>query len=381
MFLCKEACNVQEINYMKPYIYISIIILCFFGVMIFAINANFSEKNQATKVVEKVVEKKAVSWVQENALFELNMKNGNKEYEAYLVSESQKKYNLQQENMYGKRYDQLVEGDYSFYVTDDKSEYAYKQADKMQNMTFNTSKKNKSTFYVNKHTIAAIYQQRNEDAIDAYMYSIKKGKIVLLSDEVLQLYDRKIKNIQQNYLQTISKTDKETYEVKTWMLDSEKMRLNELDSTMVKDKEVVSNWLETEEYYYPYKNVQDISNMIIKAEQGMLIGSQYPIGTNIDVIKESNPNYLKEEKQKDTVSVIYPEVTYYYNEKEEQVTGISIPGIRLKTNLQQLETSFGEPNSYIKNKKMTAVYEAGKYELHFVITDSQEIGSIQLIKK
>ncbi|PKG23022.1 hypothetical protein [Niallia nealsonii] len=366
---------------MKPYIYTSIIIFCLIGVTVFAVNVNVSQKHPATKVAEDMVDKKAISWMQENALYELNMKNGNKEYEAYLVSENQKKYSLQQENIYGKKDDQLVEGDYSFYVLDDKSEYAYKQTVAMQHMTFNTSKKNKSTFYVNKHTVAVIYQQRNEDVIDAYMYSIKKGKVVLLSDEALQLYDRKIKNVQQNYLQTISKKDKETYEVKTWILDAEKMRLNELDATIVKDKKVVSDWLDTEEYYYPYKNVQDISNMVSKAEQGMLIGSQYPIGTNIDVIKKSNPNYLKEEKQKDTVTVEYPEVTYYYNEKEKQVTAISIPGIRLKTTLQELEAKFGEPKSYIKNKEITAVYEAGKYELHFVITDSQEIESIQLIKR
>ncbi|GKU84425.1 YjgB family protein [Niallia sp. NCCP-28] len=366
---------------MKLYIYIGIIILCLIGVTIFAVNFNIGQKDSATKVAEETADKKAISWVQENALYELNMRNGNKEYEAYIVSENQKKYNLQQENKYGKKDDQLVEGDYSFYVVDDKSEHAFKQTESMRHMTFNTSQKNKSTFYVNKHTVAAIYQQRSEDVIDTHMYAIRNGKLVLLSDETLNLYVRKIKNIQQNYLQTISKADKGTYEIKTWMLDSETMQLKELDSTEIKDKDVVSDWLQVEEYYYPYKNVQDISNIISKAEQGMLIGSQYPIGTNMDVIKKSNPNYIKEEKQKDTVTVTYPEVTYYYNEKEKQVKAISIPGIRLKTTLQDLEVKFGQPKSYRKNKEITAVYEAGKYELHFVITDSQEIESIQLMKR
>ena len=365
---------------MKFYIYSGIIILCLLGVMVYAINANFLEKSRVDKPAEKMAEKKAVSWLQENALFELNMKNGNTEYEAYLVSENQKKYKLQKENMYGKKEDQLVEGDYSLFVTDDKSKYAYKQAGNTQHMTFNTSKKNKGTFYVNKHTIAVIYQQRTKDIIDAYMYSVIKGEMVLLSDEPLSLYTQKIKNIQQNYLQTVSKTKNETYEAKTWMLDAQNMRLKTLDSTIISDKEAVSDWLEIEEYYYPYKNVQDISNMISKAEQGMLIGSQYPIGTDIDVIKKSNSNYLKEEKQKDKASVIYPDVIYDYKEKEQQVTGIAIPGIRLKTTLEQLEAKFGEPNSY-KNEGKTAIYEAGKYELHFIMTDSQEIESIQLIKK
>ncbi|MGP7818310.1 hypothetical protein [Niallia sp. 01092] len=372
---------------MKPYQYIFLVLICLAVIIVTVIRIN--EKNQNLETIsdsKQTEEKKELSQVKEKALYEWNIREGNEEYEAYLVGEEEKQYTLKENNTFGKVDDPIIEGDFSFYLANEKNgPFAFKQAAGMKEpFVFNLMNKNKSTYYVNKHTIAAIFQQAAKDETKAYLYTIKNGELSFLTNEAVPIYDNKIKNIQQNYLQTINKIDEKTFEFTTWTLDPKQLKLEPLDVTSVQEKGIVENWLMDEMYYYPFKNLAITSSVIRKASEGMLIGSQYPIGTNSNEIKTSNEHFIKEEVKKDVITLVFPEVTYYYNKKNEQVSAISIPGIRLKGTLENVKEMLGEPDAYFVNKKKNeavAIYHAGNYELKILVNNAQIIQTLELSKR
>lgn len=65
--------------------------------------------------------------------------------------------------------------------------------------------KNIATFLVNQQNIAAVYQGEEANEVMAYFYTIHDGKLVTLTDYGMRIFSKNIKNIQQNYIQTLRK--------------------------------------------------------------------------------------------------------------------------------------------------------------------------------
>ncbi|MFT8319689.1 MAG: DUF4309 domain-containing protein [Bacillus sp. (in: firmicutes)] len=370
---------------MKPYIYICLVVLGLTVMIINTINKNEKQKDlEINKVSKQTEEKRDVNWVRENALYEWDLKEGNKEYAAYLVADQEKKYTLKEANTLGNEEDPILEGKFSFYLANEKDNvFAYKQTVEMEDyFVFNLMNKNNDTFYVNKHTIAAILQQTAPDETRLYMYTIKNGKLMYIKESGLSIYKNRIKNIEQNYLQTVTERDKKVFEITTWILNAKEMNLEMLDNTIVQDNRAIENWVE-KEAYYPFKNLSIGSSVMSKAKEGMLIGSQYPIGTTSNEIKKSNENYIQKEVDKDTIALIFPEVTYHYDKNNELVTAIEIPGTRLKETMDNVREALGEPDLIVnkKDKGAIATYHAGKYELKMDINHAELIETVELRKK
>ncbi|WP_445489896.1 hypothetical protein [Niallia sp. 03133] len=371
---------------MKKYLYILLSLICLAAIIATTVNINEKKKKiENLSESKQTGEKRELNWVKENALYEWNIKEGNKEYEIYLVGEETKRYALKENNAIGKVDDPILEGEFSFYTSNEKDEqYSYKQViDRNSSFVFNLLNKNKSTLYVSRHTIGSLYQQAEKGEMTALLFTIKNGGLTFLTDNSLPIYDNEIKNIQQNYLQTVSKREEKAFEFTTWELDAKKLQLKKLDTTSVQEVGIVRRWLADEHYYFPFKNLSVTQSIITRASEGMLIGSQYPIGTNGNEIKHSNRNYLNEVKEKDAIKLSFPEVTYQYSRQNEQVTVISIPGLRVKEKLEKVEQMIGNPDEFLVDEKKNgtvAIYHAGNYQLRFLIDNNQIIESLELRK-
>jgi len=370
---------------MKPYIYISMLLLC--AVLIFIGTIQYSiNKNKESEAAAKASENKKINWVIENAISSITIKEDNEVYEAYLIGDETKKYTLEEDSFLGDKDDTIVEGAFSLYLTseseDDKKEY--RQVIKLRNpLVFNIKNKNISTYTINKHSIIAIYQTESEDNTVASLYAVNDGELTSLTTAEIPVLKRKIKSIQQNYLQTAEKK-KNSYEVTSWTLDSDRLQLKEADKTSIDNEKDIERWLEEEEYYLPFKNLTISKDILTIAEQGMLMGSQYPIGTSISEITKSNDEFMETEQGDGLMMVEYPEVTYYYDEKTKQVNSIAIPGMRLKVNMSAVNKALGKPETfaaYKENDGYIATYSANHYEMKFILDSSQQVELIQLVKK
>jgi len=340
-------------------------------------------KKQSTNVNKSTNSKQDLEWVKNNSYFTINMKINGNDYEIFLVGEGERKSELIEENEIGMKDDTIIKGNFSFYLWKEANgKYAYKQEVELPNpMTFNLSKKSTSTYMVNQQNIAAIFQDLGEKDVLTYFYTIEKGKVVNLTDNGLHLLSRNIKSIQQNYLQTISKQENPKVNFDTWMLQKENMKLTTMDTTTVQSEETIENWLNKEDYYYPFKDITITTSMLTLAKQGMLIGSQYPIGTNVKEITKINADYINEETRNKENQLKYSDVTYLYDKKTGLVTSIWIPGVRFKERIQSLEKILGKPESFIsKENGYLVIYKASKYQLQFQLDDSLVITSVQLKK-
>lgn len=364
--------------------------LLWVGVMIIAgilvasmVNSYLAEKQKNEMDKKHVVIKKDLQWVEENAYFEIDMKVKEKVYQVFIVGEGERKYQQVEDNELGKKDDTIVSGDFSFYVwTKEYGNDVVKQELELPNpLIFNLSQKNIETFLVNQQNIAAVFQGEEANEVMAYFYTIHKEKLVALTDYGMKIYSKSIKNIQQNYIQTLRKKDNEIMEFDTWMFEPTNEKLLKVDGTSIGNKEIIKNWLEQEEFYFPYKNLSVTTSLLNLAEQGMLIGAQYPIGTNINEIKKINSSYTDTEYNQKYNQLDLPEVTYYYDKDTELVTSISISGIRLKESVQAIQDTLGKPEEYVtKDDGYVATYLAGNYKLLIQLDLSQKIKSIRLVK-
>lgn len=363
-------------------LWVGVIIIA--GILVASMVNSYLTDKQKNEIEKKhVVIKKDLQWVEENAYFEINMKVKEREYQVFIVGEGERKYQQLEDNELGKKDDTIVTGDFAFYLwTEAYGNEVVKQELELPNpMTFNLSPKNTGTFLVNQQNIAAVFQGNEANEVMAYFYTIHGEKLVTIKDYGMRIYSKNIKNIQQNYIQTLSKKDEEIMEFDTWMLEQETGKLLKVDATSVDNMEVIQNWLDKEEFYYPYKNLSVTSSLMNLAEQGMLIGAQFPIGTNIKEIKKLNSNYTIEDYNQKYSQLDFPEVTYYYDKSTELVTSISIPGIRLKESVQSIQDILGKPEDYVtKEDGYVATYTAGNYKLIIQLDLSQRIKSIRLMK-
>lgn len=370
---------------MKYKKYISMLVLCLIIMIVGAVQINsYQLKNK--NINNNKEEYKTIDSLQENALYNLDLIEDNDDVEVYLLAETEDKYYLEEESYLGKKGDPIIEGNFTFYLaTATNEQRAFKQQVKLPDrMVFNLTKKNISTYTLKERPISAIIQKYSKDKTVAYLFTVKDNQLVSLTESGLDVYERKIKNIQQNYLQTMNKIAENEFEVSTWKLDNNQKKLVDLDRTTVSNQEIVNTWLDEEDYYYPFKNLDVSSSILSTAKQGMLIGSQYPIGTNIKEIEKVNKKYVSTEQKNGISQIIYPEVTYYYDNKTEQVTSISIPGIRFKENLQTIQKELGEPKELVADKEnngFIATYTAGNYSLIIKLNSTQDMEEMLLQKK
>ncbi len=371
---------------MKSYIYISMLILCAVLIVVGTIQYSIN-KNKESEAAAKASENKKINWIIENAISSITIKEDNEVYEAYLIGDETEKYTLEEDSFLGDKDDTIVEGAFSLYLTSESEDdiKEYRQVIKLRNpLVFNTKNKNISTYTINKHSIIAIYQTESEDNTVASLYAVNDGELTSLTTAEIPVLKRKIKSIQQNYLQTVEKKKENSYEVTSWTLDSGRLQLKEADKTSIDNEKDIERWLEEEEYYLPFKNLTISKDILTIAEQGMLMGSQYPIGTSISEITKSNDEFTETEQGDGIMMVVYPEVTYYYDEKTKQVNSIAIPGMRLKVNMSAVNKALGKPETFAADKGndgYIATYSANHYEMKFILDSSQQVEMIQLVKK
>ncbi|PAD82806.1 DUF4309 domain-containing protein [Niallia circulans] len=347
------------------------------------VNSYLTEKHKNELDQKHMVIKKDLQWTKDNAYFEIDINVKEKKYELYIIGEGERKYQQVEDTDLGEKDDTIVTGDFAFYLwTKEYGKKAVKQDLELPNpMTFNLSQKNIGTFLVNQQNIAAVYQGKEANEVMAYFYTIHDGKLVTLTDYGMRIYSKNIKNIQQNYIQTLREKDTDQMEFDTWMLEQKSGKLVKVDGTSIKNKEIINKWLDDTEFYYPYKNLSVTSSLKNLAEQGMLIGAQYPIGTNIKEIKKINSNYTIKDYNQKYSQLDFPEITYYYDKKTDLVTSISIPGIRLKESVQSIQDTIGKPDDFVtKEAGSIATYTAGNYKLIIQLDLSQRIKSISLVK-
>jgi hypothetical protein len=340
-------------------------------------------------------EKKDTSWLKEKSLYSFEAADGGLAYEIYIYAENETTLKLEQSGVLGDKQDTVHEGNYSVYMAKKGAKSAFKQ-DILSSLplVFNEKVKGAYPLKLGDKTLLAIVQPEGESRFSAELYSIHDGelKIVQSGEEIQSILGPEIKAIKQEYIQTVQSIgDNEGWVFSTWAFDKQKLEINQVSETVYDDsamKDGLSEgekwfeiWSAAEENYHPFYNIQLEKGIVDKAAQGILTGSQYPIGTNINDVKKASPPSIEAGKKGKYAYLKYPEVTYFYDEATQEVAVVSIPGIRLQSTLADIKKMFGEPfRESRRGTEVLAIYAAGKYNIDVYADQSGKIKSVQLRK-
>lgn len=348
---------------------------------------NSQTKNEKQAVITEGKEIKDTVWLKEKSLYQIEAREGSFDYSVFLFAEDE------QNSSVGK--EQFYKGHYSVYLAEKDATIAYKQnvLEGMGEFTFRSSSEQVYPLNIGNETFIAILQSEDGKNSYPYLLAIKDGEIKRIQTEETfpTLFGTEIKAINQKYLQTVHFKGNNEWKYITWEYDKEAMKLIKLDeSDLQQDSETeiqgeswYNLWSEKREYYFPFSNLELSSDVIEKAKQGIPLGSPYPIGTNITNIKKSDPNFMKEGLHDGEPYVMYPEITYYYNQTTGIVTAVSIPGERMKTSLDEIKKLFGKPEQeqYLAgNSEKRAVYMADKYTIDFFANEDGTVKRMDLRK-
>ena len=331
-------------------------------------------------------EKKDTLLLKEKSHYQFEAKDGEFVYTVFLFAEDE------MSKPAGK--EQLYKGHYSVYLAEEDSTIAYKQ-DVLQHMgafTFQFSAEQVYSLNLGNKTLIAILQSIEEGQSTPLLLTVNDGEVkIIQSEDVLPtIFGTEIKAINQKYLQT-AHFNNEGWKFATWDFDKEEMKLVKLDESIgnmrnSKDDNGdywYSLWSEKKENYFPFLNLELNSEVIEKAKQGIPLGTPYPIGTNISNIKTADPHYMEEGFFKGTPFVMYPEITYFYNQTSGIVTAVSIPGERVKTTRDEIIRLFGNPvrEEAVESKvEKKLVYLADKYVIEVFVDIEGKVTSLNLRK-
>ncbi|KON89808.1 hypothetical protein AF332_25340 [Sporosarcina globispora] len=322
-------------------------------------------------------ERKDTVWLEEKSLYQMDATDGKMKYTVYLLAEDERRTILEEDSAKGKKGDSYLTGHYSVYLAEKGSKEAFKQDGLNDNaeMSFNPSKEQVYTQKMRNKTIISIFQSKGEGLVKGQLLAIKDGEVLKISTEkeVITSSKAKIKNINQKYLQT-AQNKNDRWVISTWQFNEETLSMSlhdqiELQEDNHSDIDWMDLWLKEETLYYPFKNLALSVDAIEKAKQGILLGSPYPIGTNISEIKKSDPNYIMEGFGNGSPFVMYPEITYYFERETGNVTAISIPGQRVRTSIDEVIAMLGTP-AEVREEMLSgasiSTYMADKYTIEII---------------
>lgn len=337
------------------------------------------EEKTEPAVIAEGKEKMDTVTLKEESLFKFEVKDGSYDYNVFVYAKNAEKKDV------------FYSGHYAFYLAEKDSTVAYKQnvLNDEEILTFKTG--NDEQIYplkIGKKTIFAVAEQIDQVHSQYLFAGIDNGELKLISNgEIESLNDITIRNINQKYLQTIKRdSSSDTIYFTTWGLNEETLKLVEQDQETITDKEKVDFWLdslnEKNAFYYPFKDLELNTDLLAKAKQGIPVGSPYPLGTNIQEIKKSEPYYMREGVKEEGPYVMYPEITYYYNAEDSKVTAAEIPGERLRTTLTEAEKIFKQFGETLKNETGTSIYlNTEKYQIEAVADHDDKVKLLRLKRR
>lgn len=359
---------------MKKYLYILMLTTLMSGCMNES-KVNKQEMEPSSTVAHEAdeVEKQQVAVLKENAIYETTMVDGDKSYEVYISS------------------NQDDSNQYSFFVAEENGKLAYSQ--ELAYEKFN--KNNIYSLNTNKQTLIILSLEKSEEVSSLRVISMDQGilrEVPIEGGELLNLTDRKLKSLSQNILQSAYPVNQNESIFRSWELQKDPLVLSLYDEATVTedsgayqsllDQSWMDIWSETEEVFYPYENIELTKEVIERAKMGIPMGGPYPIGTNIEDIKKSNPYYIQEGILHGQQYLMYPETIYYYNREDGAVSTVAIPGERLQSSLADLKKLLGDPvNQEEEDGLIYSEFLADKYVLKTYTNESGEIKQISLSKQ
>ncbi|KOP71104.1 hypothetical protein ACFFHH_04120 [Cytobacillus solani] len=347
-------------------------------------NQQSSDKKLA--VLTEGKEKKETIWLKEKALYQFEAVADEFEYTVFIFADDEKSRLNEAPSDSANKGEQLYTGHYSMYLAEKDSTVAYKQGvlEQKGELTFSSSAVQAYPLILGENTIIAVIDSESHPKF----YFINDGEIkeVQQNESILPIVGTKVKAINQKFIQTAHLVDGEDWIYTTWGFDKESMILFKHDETLVEGQEGekwYKLWSEKSEYFFPFLNIELTSEVLEKAKQGIPLGSPYPIGTSISNIKKSDPHYFDEGIDVDGIPyVLYPEITYYFEEATGIVNAVSIPGERLKTTLTNVKKMFGTPDQEMKkNEGELAVYLAENYSIEILTDKDGKVERMYLRKK
>src|SRR5690606_36506239 len=139
-------------------------------------------------------------------------------------------------------------------------------------------------------------QHHKDNLCIPYFMAVDNGEIKMVQKEkaLNSIYGTEIKTINQKFLQTVDFDQEKGWSFNTWLYDDKKMTILLQDQSQInlENKQARFNkgeywyrlWSKKKEHYYPFLILKLNEDVLEKAEQGIPIGSPYPIGTNISEI-------------------------------------------------------------------------------------------------
>lgn len=356
-------------------------------------NSDLVSSSEQTSLNSETKESKNTIWLKEKSQYQFEANEGTNEYLVFIYAEDEQSLLNGDKSQGGKN--QLYTGHYSIYLAEKDSAIAYKQIDlgegESASFIFNYSSNQAYSINLGKNTIFAVFQYSEHGNSKPFLYTIKDGEIQKINTQgnLATIFGTEIKNINQQYLQTAHLQENKVWKFTTWEYDEGTLTIKKKDESVMNEQaeglgEYWYNlWSEKKEFYYPFLNLELSSDVVEKAKQGIPLGSPYPLGTNISNIKKSEPNYMEEGITNETPYLMYPEITYYYDQESGAVTAVSIPGERVKTTIVKIKELLGKPEHEERHSDggTRLIYNADKYAVEILSAESGEVESIYLRKK
>lgn len=338
--------------------------------------------SEETAMAMENKETRNTAWLIEKSRYQLEAKD----YKVFIYAEDEQSMLNQETSPTGKN--QIFTGEYSIYLAEKDSPVAYKEIELGESI-FNLTVNQVYMIQLDNTSIVAVLQSIGHGQSKPALFVLQDGELKSINLQLSSILGTDIKVINQKYLQTVEMKQNKEWIFTTWEYDQEGKKLHPIDeSILAGDDEGRGEywyqlWTEKQEFYFPFQNLELTSDFVEKAKLGIPLGSPFPIGTNIANIKKSEPYFMEEGFMDGSPYLMYPEISYFYEQSTGIVSAVSIPGERVKTNLNEIKRLFGVPEreSNNPNGEGLVVYNADKYAVEIAFHANGEVQNIYLRKK
>ncbi|UII56495.1 hypothetical protein LS684_03140 [Cytobacillus spongiae] len=330
-------------------------------------------------------ETKDTAWLKEKSIYQYKGRQGSTEFEVYVYAQNATTSVLKKSTVSGDKGDTIIEGKLAVYLAEKGASLAYKQTiqDINKKMVINISKDNPRVLTIGESHVLTILETEERYKSKSILLTYHKGEIKRIGEKSKDVIvtGHTIKKISTNLIQTANIEQGLIFQ--TWRIDPKTLEIQLVDETSYADAELgrqlYNEWEDTQSLYHPFLNLSLNEQILQMARQGLLMGTQYPIGANVEEIKRKNVGYLVDEGE----YLQHPEVTYYLSPDSSKVTGVMIPGERLKTTVHEVKRLLGQPSTSLieqQGNEMSMVYPAEEYQLIFT-SDSAGVVKQVLLNK
>jgi len=334
------------------------------------------------------------SELQKKARYHVDLTEGNLVYRLYLFADDETSWVQESGTYEANEGDVLYEGNYqvALGLKGEETFYVQDQLDLWGGNKMRWNATNPRTQKIGDD-ILALYQPESSNIQSAVLLSIIGGEVKELTPQDGLFLTGSLKQINDTTYQTALYSNSDPgfgWSFFTYQREDDELKLVDKISydgesgalSVEAGAYWYDLWVETEDFFVPYRDLKPDSTWLEEAKNGKLVGVSFQLNTQIQTIRQAQPRVMEEGYYEGGPYLSYPTETYFYSEIGENVIVLGLPGNRVGGTLKQFIQNVGKPDDegidYMTEEHF-ALYKTGENQL-FVYADPEtdRIQSIQL---